>query len=633
MYKKAHLVILFTIILSVMGTCAVPAMADVPGVAPWTIHRWPEAAAHEPIELMQGSVQVMTMELTPSSPQPRSDFKLVLTVPAGVSVIDPSRGRLPLASLSDGKPWSMPFYYFTPRHFQSVSLPDGGHRYVMADFPEFRKGSGVNVLSLTFVLSDTLESGTFHYELKGMNDQWTSDSMDAPFKATPRISVPVTDQQITAAPDVIYLPGASQAEWNAILGFWNQIGINQIWVRPRSHYPGLRERNIQFAEFVRKKFPHIKLGYWMPWIEPYTPYNNVSMDFVKAHPQAAGVGAPGNALADQAKGKLLSNEYLTNYPNDYFDEALVPNLKLAERSGISTIVWDAEKLNPWAYSYAPADLKAFRAYAHLSDQIELTPEIIRNKYKEQWLSFRLDQNWRIAKVYAKYVRAITPKAKFAIYSGWAIPDTVDRYGIQWSEVAPLADVVIAGPEGRAARVSMTHRLIQKVSPDTQLLFNIQGVKSWDRGFYPPPQLTYAKAMAAFANGGQGYLLWWWGGVIGSQWSQVARANRFAWKFNDILSQPDEMKPLQWVENIAGAFRVRRGDKTFIICANTTKSKITLEPLEKTNGTISDSAVVFDETSGRIVAPAVLSQPIPLESGQVQVYCIGPGSWIESVIHK
>jgi len=627
MSKKIHWVTLFTILLFIAGIHIAPAIADP---SPWAVHRWPEVAAHEPIELMQGSVQVMTLELTPSSPAPRSDFTLEVTVPAGVSIIDPSRGRLPLASLGDGKPWPMPFYYFTPRHFQSESLPDGGHRYVMADFPEFRKGSGVNVLSLTFVLSDTLQSGTFHYELKEMNAQWTSGVMDAPFKATPHISVPVTDQRITAAPDAIYLSGASEVEWKAILGFWNQIGINQIWIRPRSHYPGLRERNIQFAQFVRTNFPHIKLGYWMPWIEPYTPYNNVSKDFVEAHPQAAGVGAPGNALADQAKGKLLSNEYLTNYPNDYFDEALAPNLKLAEKSGISTIVWDAEKLNPWAYSYAPADLKAFRTYAHLSDQIELTPEIILSKYKEQWLSFRLDQNWRIAKVYAQYIHAITPKAKFAIYSGWAVPDTVDRYGIQWSEFAPLADVVIAGPEGRAARVLTTSQLIQKVSPDTQLLFNIQGVKSWNRGFYPPPQLTYAKAMTAFANGGQGYLLWWWGGVIGSQWSQIAKANRFAWKFNSILSQPDEMKPLQWVENIAGAFRVRRGDKTLIICANTTNSEITLEPLEKINGKIANSAVVLDETSGHIIDPAILSQSLSLKSGQVQVYCIGPNSWIESV---
>ena len=87
--------------------------------------------------------------------------------------------------------------------------------------------------------------------------------------------------------------------------------------------------------------------------------------------------------------------------------------------------------------YCPACLAAFRARAELPNDLELTPQTIKEQYREQWIDF---MTWQVAQLFRKFkdtIHELSPGAKFSVYSGYQIPEGIARYGVDWKYVGQL----------------------------------------------------------------------------------------------------------------------------------------------------------------------------------------------------
>ena len=87
--------------------------------------------------------------------------------------------------------------------------------------------------------------------------------------------------------------------------------------------------------------------------------------------------------------------------------------------------------------YCPKCLAAFREYAKLPSEAELTGAIIREKYEEQWVDFMAR---RVAQMFRKFkdtIHRLAPGTHFSTYSGYGVPENPKQYGVNWKYVGEL----------------------------------------------------------------------------------------------------------------------------------------------------------------------------------------------------
>ena len=87
--------------------------------------------------------------------------------------------------------------------------------------------------------------------------------------------------------------------------------------------------------------------------------------------------------------------------------------------------------------YCPGCLAAFRERAKLALDVELSPEIIKERHDEEWIDFMA---WQVALIFSRFketIHRLSPGTHFSVYSGYQTPDNPRQYGVNWAYVGQL----------------------------------------------------------------------------------------------------------------------------------------------------------------------------------------------------
>lgn len=180
---------------------------------------------------------------------------------------------------------------------------------------------------------------------------------------------------------------------------------------------------------------------------PYFPY---AAEFVKKHPEYAGVNAFGKKTQAIDPAVLLSKEnpfkpymkkvlaeYLKHYPNELhvdYESPFMPRKKgeLPRGNAVN--------------GFSARNLALFKKQYKISEA--LTPKRIFEKYSSQWQDFRTTQNAKILGLYRTIAGEIKKDVRFSVYSGY--PPHSTSYGIDWEKLSPQIDLCMVGYGGNDA---------------------------------------------------------------------------------------------------------------------------------------------------------------------------------------
>ncbi|MFP3903266.1 MAG: hypothetical protein ACLFWB_03375, partial [Armatimonadota bacterium] len=151
-------------------------------------------------------------------------------------------------------------------------------------------------------------------------------------------------------------------------------------------------------------------------------------DYLKEHPEDRLVGTDGKP----------SDQYvcMTRLLGDVWEVAEGILAEKIQRRHLDRCEYDFEE--PAFYGphscYCPRCLAAFREETGISDDVELTPEIIRQQYRQEWLDFMAHRGAELFVRFSESIHRIDPNVKFSVYSGYQTPENVERYGVDWALV-------------------------------------------------------------------------------------------------------------------------------------------------------------------------------------------------------
>ncbi len=111
--------------------------------------------------------------------------------------------------------------------------------------------------------------------------------------------------------------------------------------------------------------------------------------------------------------------------------------------------WDLEEpvVDPPTYCTCERCRTAFRAYAQLPADTEITPELLLADHRDAWVDFRCAQNAEMAGRLRDMLRKADRPIEFSLYSGFESERTKEHYGVDWAKMAPNLDHAIAGYGG------------------------------------------------------------------------------------------------------------------------------------------------------------------------------------------
>lgn len=180
--------------------------------------------------------------------------------------------------------------------------------------------------------------------------------------------------------------------------------------------------------------------------------------------------------------------------------------------------------------YCPRCLAAFKDYAKLSDDVQLSPQIIKEKYASQWIDFMA---WRVAQIFAKFketIHRLAPGTNFSVYSGYQTPDNAERYGVDWAHVGKLqaCDRVGCGYGRPAEYLPITLKALQGIPALFGALLTPYDIKET----IPQAPITKATLLRLALDATGGVLVYNRLPMDGRTWLAIADTTRLVAEFEE-----------------------------------------------------------------------------------------------------
>lgn len=162
-------------------------------------------------------------------------------------------------------------------------------------------------------------------------------------------------------------------------------------------------------------------------------------DYLRAHPQYQDATLDGTPLPLSISPAHLLEE-------DCPARQMLRDYAGQQAVGQPVLSWDYEVpvAYPQSIGFGAYNLAAFRAFADIPADVELTPEAVVRDYRAQWIDFRCRQNAGIAALLQEGIKAANPDCMFFVYSGYQSEHTRETYGINWEYIAPHVDQIWCG---------------------------------------------------------------------------------------------------------------------------------------------------------------------------------------------
>ncbi|HOV22178.1 MAG TPA: sugar-binding protein [bacterium] len=187
--------------------------------------------------------------------------------------------------------------------------------------------------------------------------------------------------------------------------------------------------NKEIRDELNKKGFRIRTSLWWFWWDK---------EYLEKHPESYAITFNG----DKAKYEGIDTVCPTLMIED--EEAFLNTKKMVQKlvTEKGNDIWhDTEGPNAWEICFCDRCIKSFRKYAGIDEKEELTPLLIKSKYKEEWREFA---SWQQAQIFLKIKNSIkqaNPDARFANYGGIKEPD----YRCNWEILSKYNSIDIAGP--------------------------------------------------------------------------------------------------------------------------------------------------------------------------------------------
>ena len=120
--------------------------------------------------------------------------------------------------------------------------------------------------------------------------------------------------------------------------------------------------------------------------------------------------------------------------------------KMVKARQIHHFNWDVESgvWEGYFSCYCPRCLTQFSKAAGIPAETQLTPDVIQEDFRKQWIEF---YNRRTAAMAAKIrhiVHEASPGSVFSVYSGYQSDQTKESYGVDWQMLADNIDLAMCG---------------------------------------------------------------------------------------------------------------------------------------------------------------------------------------------
>jgi len=264
---------------------------------------------------------------------------------------------------------------------------------------------------------------------------------------------------------------------------------------------------------------------WEPWGAPAA-----LRDFIAEHPDLQALGFDGKRMAHTfcPTWVLTEGGSVVQALEEWF-------LQTVNETPYAGANWDLEQpvVDPPTFCVCERCLEAFRAFAKLPAEAELTAATILASHREAWTTFRCTQNAEMAgKLKGIFAKAKRP-VEFSMYSGYQGTFTREHYGVDWSLLAPHLDLAIAGYGGDRSAVQATLEALGDVP--------FMGGEMWyltdrdDERPTPRFETWRNRLLRQFAeSGGNGCLIWWLPPMDGGAFYATSEAAEIIARYEDFF---------------------------------------------------------------------------------------------------
>ena len=170
-------------------------------------------------------------------------------------------------------------------------------------------------------------------------------------------------------------------------------------------------------------------------------------------------------------------------------------------------------------------IAAFRKFASIPAQVELTPQILIGKHIEKWTDFQLRNNLAILRTIQDAIKDVRPDAKYMVYSGYHCQYTKEHYGVDWELMRPAMDIACAGYGRSPLRVADTVEALGHVPLVGGVLENRRCIRPFSLG---------TRTMRCVLDCGGGVMLFYDTVVDARFHRAIADASLVAAEFEDLI---------------------------------------------------------------------------------------------------
>ena len=211
----------------------------------------------------------------------------------------------------------------------------------------------------------------------------------------------------------------------------------------------------------------------------------------------------------------------------------------------------------------------FRKRHNLGEEIKLTPEILMNRFRDEWVDFRCWQNGEMMEIYQEAIGKTNGRARLCAYSAYQRKNKKRaNYGMDWRYWAKYCDLVMCG-YGRGDYEAT--RAVIGAGKNT-----CAGLAAWSSEEHSP-QLTEEKAFRRITDLG-GIMFFYAGMTDGRSWKGISRATTVVADFKEFFP-PQRADHLAVSPAMNGSLTevsvLTNGEERLVFVFNETEKPITI----------------------------------------------------------
>ena len=205
----------------------------------------------------------------------------------------------------------------------------------------------------------------------------------------------------------------------AILRYFAEMGINESRTVPEEG---------QVPEIGKREYFNFRT-----WNFDITPY-------MAKHPEQMRINEKGKTVS----GQICSSAYLEAPQfRDFLAKGLKPWHEKRYRPGHVNWDYEANVFDSDLACYCPTCLKKFADEENVQEK-DLTPAVIKAKYRKQWMHYMVKKMADISGLHQKLIHEELPGVIYSVYSAYQSEKALETYGIDWNMLAGKMDLAMVG---------------------------------------------------------------------------------------------------------------------------------------------------------------------------------------------